>query len=445
VGRLSRLGRVAAAAALATAWIFAGRAPAAAFDGFGKASADGTYGAEIRFEVELQDGAPDRLDLLLSLPGVDAEFVAPVEPSGSSATYVWDTATEYVTPNSHITYQWRAIVDGQETLSTPGTLLYDDDREGLDWQTATVGEATVHWYDDAEAQATRFGELTAGGVTQAEELFGVELAGPVDIFVYDSQDEFFGALGPGTREWTGAAAFPELRTIFMWLQGGSQVYLETAIVHEVTHVVFHDATDNPYHEPATWLNEGIAVWSETREAGDERAVVESEAAGQGLLAFEALTARFPIDDRGGRLAYAEGAAMIDMLIERYGTDALAQMTAAYREGATDAEALEAGTGVAAEALYDEFYAAFGADEPQPIAAEEILPSDVELPPGASDGGSSGAPDEPGEPDGAPAAPGERDDLPAPWLVIGVLAVAAAGALAAAWFVIRRAAKQDRSG
>jgi hypothetical protein len=437
---MGRLTRACVAAFLATAWVIAGSAPAAAFDGFGDASADGTYGAEIRFEVELEGAAPDRLDLLLRVPGVEADFVAPVEPSGGNATYVWDTATEYVTPNSRITYQWRAIVDGEEILSAPGTLLYDDDREGLDWQTATLGEATVHWYGDAESQAMRFGELSAGGVTQAEELFDVELAGPVDIFVYDTQDEFFGALGPGTREWTGAAAFPELRTIFMWLQGGSQSYLETALVHEVTHVVFHDATDNPYHEPATWLNEGIAVWSETREAEEERAIVESEAGGAGLLAFEALTARFPIDDRGGRLAYAEGAAMIDMIIDRFGTDALAEITAAYRGGATDAEALDAGTGVAAEELYDEFYAAFGADEPQPIAPEEILPSDVEQPPGASGGGTGVAPN---EEDGTPAAPSERDGSQPAWLVIGALVVAAVGALAAAWIVIRRAAKQDR--
>jgi hypothetical protein len=443
MGRLNRGGRLAAAAILAAAWFVASPAPVTAFDGFGDARAEGTYDREMRFEVELTGSAPDRLELLLSIPGVEADFVAPVEPSGGTATYVWDTAAEYVTPNSRFTYQWRAIVGGEEILSTPETLLYDDDREGLDWQTATVGEATVHWYGDAEVQAMRFGELTAGGVAQAEELFGTELAGPVDIFVYGSQDAFFGALGPGTREWTGAAAFPELRTIFMWLQGGSQSYLETAIVHEVTHVVFHDATDNPYHEPATWLNEGIATWSETREADEERSHVQGEAAGRGLLAFEALTARFPIDDRGGRLAYAEGATMVDLIIDRYGTDALAAIAAAYRDGATDGEALEAGTGVAAETLYDEFYAAFGAEEPQPVAADDILPSDVDRPPAASDDGAGGGrPSEPGE---TPAAPKEAEGGPPAWAVFGALVVAAAVALAAALIVMRRAAVKDDPG
>ena len=96
------------------------------------------------------------------------------------------------------------------------------------------------------------------------------------MFVYETRDEFFGALGPGAREWTGAAAYSELRTIFMWLGGGSTAYLEVAMLHEVTHIVFHDATDNPYHEPARWLNEGIATWSENGDAGGDRSIVEVE-------------------------------------------------------------------------------------------------------------------------------------------------------------------------
>jgi hypothetical protein len=436
---VSRTGRLLVAAGLAAAGTIGIHGTAAAFDRFGPATADGTYDREIRFEVDFEGSAPDRLELLIRTPETDADFVAPVEPTGGSGAYVWDTSTDHVTPNTPITYQWRAIIGDEVVLSDAETLLYDDDREGLDWETATIGDATVHWYRDGEAQARRFGDLTAAGVDRAEGLLGVELAGPVDIFVYDSEQEFFGALGPGAREWTGAAAYPELRTIFMWLQGGSASYLETAIVHEVTHVVFHDATDNPYHEPATWLNEGIAVWSETQDADDEAAVVESEAGGEGLLAFQALTRQFPIGDRGGRLAYAEGAAMIDLIIDRFGTDALPEITAAYRGGASDAEALEAGTGMEADALYDEFYATFDAEEPEPVTPEAIPPSDVDPPPAASDSAGR-APDD----GAAPAAPAEDEGeagTPA-WLAAAVLLVAFAAAIVAAVVVMRRTTRRE---
>jgi hypothetical protein len=330
-------------------------------------------------------------------------------------------------------------------VSEEATHRYEDDRAGLDWQRAQLGEATVHWYGGAEAVAMRFGELTAQGVARAEELLGTELAGPVDVFVYDTREEFFGALGPGAREWTGAAAYSELRTIFMWLGGGSQSYLEVAMLHEVTHIVFHDATDNPYHEPARWLNEGIATWSETSSDVGERAIVEVEAGGGGLFAFEAITEQFPIGERGGRLSYAQGTTMIDLIVERHGEEAIAAIAAAYREGASDAEALEAGTGVEAEELYASFYAEFGAEAPQPVPVEPLPPSNVDRPPaGEMDEGGvdqPAGPPSPRPPDPATPTEGEdRSDGELGFVALLVAAVALTGA--AAFAVARRAARRD---
>ncbi len=440
---MGRLSRVLAASALAVVLGALTAGAAFGFDGFGDVVADSTYADEIRLQVELDGPPPERLELLVWTPGDEAASVFPVEPSGRIATYVWDTSINHVVPNTLITYQWRAIDGESVTLSEEGTIRYEDDRPGLDWQSAQLGDATVHWYGGAESTARRFGELTAQGVARAEQLLGTSLAGPVDVFVYDTRDEFFGALGPGVREWTGAAAYSELRTIFMWLGGGSPSYLEVAMLHEVTHIVFHDATDNPFHEPARWLNEGIATWSETSEGSDERSIVELEAGGGGLFAFEAITEQFPIGERGGRLSYAQGTTMVDMIVDRYGEEAIAAIAAAYREGASDADALEAGTGVPAEQLYADFYEAFGVEPPQPVAVEPIPPSNVERPP-------AGETDEGGvDPDAEPPAPRPPDDSApiegggdSPVGVVLLLGAGAAAALTAVFLVSRRAARRE---
>ncbi|MGH2444994.1 MAG: peptidase MA family metallohydrolase [Candidatus Limnocylindria bacterium] len=419
------------------------------FDGFGETSADSTYAQEIRFEAQVTGSAPDRLELLITTPGSEAAFVAPVTPASGRATYMWDTSVDHVTPNTLITYRWRATDGDDVTLSEPATHRYEDDRDGLDWEQARMGEATVHWYGGAEATARRFGELTAQGVDRAEELLGTELAGPVDVFVYADHEEFFGALGPGAREWTGAAAFSELRTIFMSLEGGSAAYLEVAMLHEVTHIVFHDATDNPFHEPARWLNEGIATWSETSDAGGERPIVEFEAGGGGLFSFDAITEQFPIGDRGARLSYAQGTTMVDLIVDRYGADALARITDAYRDGSSDDEALEAGTGTDADELYMQFFEQFGVEVPQPISPEPIPPSDVERPPaGTVDAGPGPDPDQP-EP--APNDPGQRagpeatgDASPLPLVLLLTAAGAAVVVGAFAVTVARRRARRTDS-
>lgn len=418
-------------------------APALAFDGFGALSDDSTYGVEMEFNVELAGGAPDRLELLVRFPGSGVDIVVPVQPSGDRATYTWETAADYVPPNSRVAYRWRAENDGVVTVSAEATLLYEDDRPGLDWQTARIGDATVHWYGDVEAQARRFGELTALGVDQGEALLGTQLAGPVDILVYATREHFFGALAPIAREWTGAAVYPENRTILMWLQGGTPNELEAALVHEVTHVVFFDATQNPFHEPARWLNEGIATWSETGDANAERALVELEAGGGGLFAFEAIAEQFPVSRRGGILSYAQGTVFVDMIVERHGRDAIARIAAAYREGTSDAEALEAGTGVQADTLYREFFASFGVEPPQPVEPGPILPSNVAQPPGV-DGGPAGTTPAPQAPTIPGARPGEPGGDAADALVLIALGLAALGALGLAVALDRRATRRERA-
>jgi hypothetical protein len=398
-------------------------APAAAFTGFGPMTASEQYGSAITFKVALPGGAPDRVELLIGF-GIkpDATFVAPAQVSGSEATYVWDASKDYLTPNTPISYRWRATTGRAVTESAVGTLRYADNRPRLDWHSAQMGDATVHWYGSSEARARRFGDLTGGAVSRAEELLGHALDGPVDIFVYVTHDDFFGALGPGAREWTGAATFPEIRTVFMWLGGGPSDYLDRALVHEVTHVVFYDATRNDFHAPPLWLNEGFAVWSERQNADASAATVRSEAS-SGLISFDAMTDAFPIGTRGSSLSYAEGATMVDRIIHTYGQSAMSGIAAAYRNGASDDEALRAGTGTSSTKLYADYFASFGASEPKPVPAASIGPSIIHPQEAGTSGGRSTTP-----PNGAPAEPAAGTNLPLIPIGVGVAVVVIAAVL-----------------
>ena len=430
--------RIAAALGLTLAVLAVWTPPRTlAFSGFGAITVTSTYGQQIRFQVDLPGGAPDRLELLMELgSNPDGTLVAPVEASGTSASYVWDTAKDYLTPNTPITYRWRATTAGVQALSPARTFRYADNRAGLDWQSATIGLATVHWYGDAQAEARRLGDLSSGATSRAETTLGHRLDGPIDIFVYQTRDEFFGALGPGAREWTGAATFPEIRTVFMWLGGGPSDYLDTALIHEVTHVVFGDATRNPYHQPPSWLNEGFATWSEQRNADAQAATVRREAR-SGLFSFSAITGQFPIGERGSSLSYAEGTTMVARIISSYGEAAMARIAAAYRAGATDAEALQAGTGVTADRLYADYFRAFGAAQPQPVPAATIQPSIVRT---AAQGASSA---EPGASAGAAITsnPGTAAGWPA--LAAGAILLIVLGAGIGFW--IRRRGRTRATG
>jgi hypothetical protein len=128
--------------------------------------------------------------------------------------------------------------------------------------------------------------------------------------------------------------------------------------------------------------------------------------------------------------------MVDKIVDEHGEEAIAKIATAYREGATDAEALEAGTGVAAADLYQAFYADFGTDAPRPVTPAPLGDSDVALPGGGLPSPEPGVPDDGNgaeRPDGAPAESGS----PVTPLLIGAGALILGIALAAVIVVSRR--------
>lgn len=421
---MGRLRLLAALAALAIVFGALGSpAPSLAGGGFSGLTADATFGEEMIFSATWGGADPDYVELLLGF-GDEDRLVVPVALDGDRLAHVRDMTDAYAPPNTTVTYRWRAVDGDTVTLSPERELLYDDDRPGLDWDEARIGSATVHWYGGNESIARRFGDLAGAAADAAGELLGASLADPIDIFVYESRDEFLGAVGPATREWVGAATYPNIRTVFMWLEAGSSAFLDTALAHEVTHVVFHDASDNPFHEPPSWLNEGTATWAELESAATEEALVRLEAgSGDGLMAFDALTDQFPIDARGASLAYAQGATMVDHILATYGDDALAAIMDAYQAGATDDEAIAAGTGAEFADIRADYFAAFGVDEPAPVEPDPLPESDVPLPPQPDGVPGASAPPEPG-----PEPAEDSLDL-VPWLMIGLVVIVVIGVVA----------------
>src|SRR5262245_49191574 len=75
------------------------------FSGFSNLQADATFGQQMTFSADLIDGPPDKLEVLLRFAGSESTFVAPVQPNGDHATYVWDAAQQYVVPNTGVDYQ----------------------------------------------------------------------------------------------------------------------------------------------------------------------------------------------------------------------------------------------------------------------------------------------------------------------------------------------------
>jgi len=227
---------------------------------------------------------------------------------------------------------------------------------------------TLHWYEGDEAFAERALGIGSRAIEKATTLLGVEDMPEVDFFVYADEEAFYDALGPGTRENVGGQANADIRTMF-GLIGPSEVasrWVDTLVSHELTHLVFAEAVDNPYHFPPRWLNEGVAVHLSQGYDASDRATVSAAVGTGSIIPLEGLTGLFPTTrDRFG-LAYAESISAVDFLIREFGEEALVTLITSYAGGVTDDEAFQAALGMSMTAFSDAWMASVGATRPTPF-------------------------------------------------------------------------------
>jgi hypothetical protein len=153
-------------------------------------------------------------------------------------------------------------------------------------------------------------------------------------------------------------------------------WVDTLVSHELTHLVFAEAVDNPYHLPPRWLNEGLAVYlSQGYDQGD-RATVAAAVSGASIIPLEGLAGLFPTTRDRFSLAYAESASAVDFLITTYGEEQLVKLITSYAGGVTDDEAFGAALGMRMAAFDDAWMTSIGATRPAPFGPQPAPPGPV---------------------------------------------------------------------
>jgi hypothetical protein len=363
---------------------------------FGDPVATGGLTDGVEFSTTFQaDGAPDRVELLTRVRGSASDEVrqAALE-EGSAGTWTARVVdTGFTAPNTVQEFRFRVVDGERSTLGPPGLFTLVDDR--FEWQSLSEGPMTLHWYTGDEAFARRALRVGTRAIEQAAGLLGVSDVRPMDFFVYDSSEALYGALGPGTRENVGGQANPAIRTMVGVIRPEEvdSDWVDVLVTHELTHMVFSDATDNPYRQPPRWLNEGLAVYLAEGYGVGDRAQV-ADAAGRGdLTPLSAIAGLFPTSYDAFSLAYAQSVSAVDFFIDRYGQDALVRLIGTYRDGVTDDEAFRAATNADFRAFDDAWLAAQGVRRPEPFgprpAPRGPQPSAwaTDQPPSESAGGS----------------------------------------------------------
>ncbi len=348
-----RMVRVALVAAVA-AWAAIGSSAAAVLGAsitFGTPTATSTFGKGIDFTQPYTGGGTfSEVDIVITYPGGYGPSVIQLEnPGASSFDYLLDTSSGEMQPNTQLMAHFEVVLaDGTVATGPDIRVTYADDR--FQWQTMVGGIVRLHWYEGDDTFAKQALQMGEDGIAKASAFLGFNETAPIDFFVYADQTAFYDALGPGTRDNVGGEANPDTRTLFALIAPGDLSYASTVVPHELTHVVFGDITQNPYHDPPRWLNEGIAVYvSQGFDSSDKQLVAQAVSDGT-LMPLAALSGEFPTSQQGFYLAYAESVSAVDYFVRTYGQADLDKLVKAYGTGASDDDAFKTAIGISTDAF-----------------------------------------------------------------------------------------------
>jgi hypothetical protein len=259
-----------------------------------------------------------------------------------TANWVWDMRNASLPPGAEVTYWW-VIKDaaGNKLETSPEVMHFHDNRYPWQSLTRTVPqgiELTLFWYEGSDSFARELMDICQEGLARLTQDIGTYPERPIKIYIYASTSDLRGAM-IFPREWTGGVAFTEFSTIAIGIPPGQLDWGRRALVHELAHLVVHQATFSPYGRLPLWLDEGLATYSEGEldpvlRSYLDRAILEDK-----LISVRSLCSPFSAEPEKARLSYAQSYSLVKYLLDRYGQDKMLDLLTLLKEGNTYDEAL----------------------------------------------------------------------------------------------------------
>jgi hypothetical protein len=258
------------------------------------------------------------------------------------ANWVWDMENASLPPGAEVTYWWMIEdADGNRFETYPEIMHFDDER--YPWQSLTSSilqdsTLTLYWYEGSDSFAQELMDTCQGGLARLTQDIGTYPERPIKIYIYASTSDLQGAM-IFPQEWTGGAAFTAFSTIAIGIPPSELDWGKRALVHELTHLVVHQATFSPYGQLPIWLDEGLATYNEGEldigfRSSLEEAILEDE-----LISVRSLCSPFSAETEKARLSYAQSYSVVEYLLDNYGQERMLELLAILKQGNTYDEAL----------------------------------------------------------------------------------------------------------
>ncbi len=298
--------------------------------------------AEVHFPQGIQfsltaslDEPPKRVDLLYRAADDPTLHLAHTEmrviDNRLTVDETLDLRANYLPPGIQIVYFWRFHSANGTWVDSPSqSTLWHDTR--YSWRSKSTEQVTVHVHDLSDSFGQEILDSAQRTVDSLETLYDLTLGLPISIWVYAHASALTSAQQANSREAIAGVAFSEYSVINAAVPEGNTTELGRVIPHEVSHLVLHQAANNPYALPPLWLDEGLAVYYQSGGKENFHRAVKRSLDANTLFSLEALGASFPLNSEESYLAYAQSLSAVTFILQRFGDDGMARLLAAISEG-----------------------------------------------------------------------------------------------------------------
>ncbi|MBI2979567.1 MAG: peptidase MA domain-containing protein, partial [Chloroflexi bacterium] len=245
--------------------------------------------------------------------------------------WTWDMRrTGGLPPGTNVEYWWTVKdASGGITDTAPVRLQFDDNR--YPWKSLTKDKVTIYWYQGEPSFAQEVMLASQQALARLTEDTGAYLKKPVKIYIYNSSRDLQGAM-VFPREWTGGVTYSRYGIIAIGIAPNNLSWGRRAIAHELTHLVVHQMTFNPYGDLPTWLNEGLAMYAEGELEPDYTSLLTKAIADKSLISVRSLASPFSAYAGEASLAYAQSYSLVAFLVSSYGQDEMLALLNTFSEG-----------------------------------------------------------------------------------------------------------------
>ena len=266
-------------------------------------------------------------------------YVEFVPATTVDTSWTWDMRkTGGLPPGTRLEYWW-TVADAREdkTETLPVQVQFDDTR--YTWRSLTEGEVSIYWYKGDESFARELMATAQEALVRLAEDTGAYLEKPVEAYIYANAQDLQGSM-IYPQEWTGGAAFTRHGIIAIGIAPNNLAWGKKAMTHELTHLVIHQMTFNPYNDLPNWLDEGLAMYNEGLLGPGFATPLSKAVAEERLISVRSLSSPFSAYSEQSILAYAQSWSLVEFLISNYGSNRMLELLNTFRQGSSYDGALE---------------------------------------------------------------------------------------------------------